>query len=198
VAIFKDYPIYPKQVEVINFSVPGYNTAIESELIKQKVIHYNPDLIIIGFVGNDLDLPDFIRRKVSAKSYLWHTIYHLIKLFQKTYLDSRNNQNEVGDPFADNILQNIPYNEEFGQFLYVEGEVPEEYQYMVGKEYFLEKMKLISDNTIRNDIPVILSLENSGIISELIPILEDMGFMIHHTGTELYRYLKKTTFLLKK
>src|SRR3989344_653939 len=66
------------RVEIINFAVPGYNAAIEAQVIETKVLAYNPDLIIIHFVGNDLDLPNFIRKQVTAGSYL---LYVVKKLF---------------------------------------------------------------------------------------------------------------------
>ncbi len=39
--------------EVLNFGVGGYNAEQEIELVKTKVINYEPDLIIIGFCPND-------------------------------------------------------------------------------------------------------------------------------------------------
>jgi len=48
-------------VEVMNLAVPGYNGAMEVQALKTKGMAYRPDLVIIEFVGNDLDLPNFIR-----------------------------------------------------------------------------------------------------------------------------------------
>ncbi|MGC8739083.1 MAG: SGNH/GDSL hydrolase family protein [Candidatus Hydrogenedens sp.] len=41
------------QIEVLNFGIGGYNAEQEVELIKTKVLNYNPDLILIGFCPND-------------------------------------------------------------------------------------------------------------------------------------------------
>lgn len=41
------------QFEVLNFGIGGYNAEQEIELIKTKVLLYNPDLILIGFCPND-------------------------------------------------------------------------------------------------------------------------------------------------
>lgn len=43
-----------KKIEVLNFSVPGYNTIQEYEYLKTKAIHYKPDLIILDFFLNDI------------------------------------------------------------------------------------------------------------------------------------------------
>ena len=37
-----------KNVEVMNFGVPGYNGEQKLELLKEKVLAYNPDLVIMG------------------------------------------------------------------------------------------------------------------------------------------------------
>jgi len=40
--------------EVLNFGVPGYNTFEEVEMFKEKGIKYNPDMILLGFLVNDI------------------------------------------------------------------------------------------------------------------------------------------------
>src|SRR5262249_38307858 len=49
--------------EIINTAVPGYNTAMEAETLKEKGLHYDPELVIIDYVSNDLSLPNFIRKE---------------------------------------------------------------------------------------------------------------------------------------
>ncbi|MFA5389409.1 MAG: SGNH/GDSL hydrolase family protein [Candidatus Omnitrophota bacterium] len=46
--------------EVINAAVPGYNTVMEVETLKEKYLKYKPDIVIIEFIGNDFQLPNFI------------------------------------------------------------------------------------------------------------------------------------------
>jgi lysophospholipase L1-like esterase len=43
-----------KKFEVLNIGVPGYNTPMEIEFFKLRGIKYNPDIVILGYVGNDL------------------------------------------------------------------------------------------------------------------------------------------------
>ena len=41
--------------EVLNFGVSGYGTTQELLLLKQKVIHYSPDIVVLAFLtGNDI------------------------------------------------------------------------------------------------------------------------------------------------
>lgn len=53
--------------EWINSAVPGYSTPIEVEVLEDRVLRYAPDLVIVGFVPNDVELPNFIR---SPSPYL--------------------------------------------------------------------------------------------------------------------------------
>jgi hypothetical protein len=47
-------------VDVIGTGVPGYNTAMEAEVLRQKLLPFRPDIVLIDFVGNDFDLPNFL------------------------------------------------------------------------------------------------------------------------------------------
>ncbi len=41
--------------EVLNFGVPGMNTWEEVEMFKNKGLRYDPDIVIVGFVTNDVE-----------------------------------------------------------------------------------------------------------------------------------------------
>lgn len=59
--------------QLINTAVGGYNTVMEVETLKEKGLQYQPDIVLILFVGNDLDLPNFIREPVhffAPRSFL--------------------------------------------------------------------------------------------------------------------------------
>ena len=47
--------------ETVNTAVPGYNTVMEVATLRAKGLAYEPDIVLIHFVGNDLELPNFIR-----------------------------------------------------------------------------------------------------------------------------------------
>ncbi len=47
--------------EVLNMAVPGYNTAMEVETLVARGLAYAPDVVIVGFCWNDIDLPNFVR-----------------------------------------------------------------------------------------------------------------------------------------
>lgn len=52
---------------VLNTAVPGYNTVMEIETLREKALQPAPHLVILNFVGNDLDLPNFL---LTRRDYL--------------------------------------------------------------------------------------------------------------------------------
>jgi lysophospholipase L1-like esterase len=48
------------RVETMNFAVPGYNSHQEAAMIREKVLLYAPDVLVVSYVGNDDQLPSFI------------------------------------------------------------------------------------------------------------------------------------------
>ena len=68
-----------RKFEVINFAVPGYNTAMEAETFVQRCLEYAPDLVLLNFNTNDYDVPKFMRRPgdlaTLRRSYLFDLAY---------------------------------------------------------------------------------------------------------------------------
>ena len=44
-----------KSYEVMNFGVPGYNTLDEIQFFKDVGLKYNPNMVVVGFIDNDID-----------------------------------------------------------------------------------------------------------------------------------------------
>lgn len=49
--------------ETVNTAVPGYNTVMEVGTLEAKGLRFDPDLVILNFVGNDLGLPNFVEER---------------------------------------------------------------------------------------------------------------------------------------
>jgi lysophospholipase L1-like esterase len=45
----------------INAAVPGYNTVMEVATLEQKLLVFDPDLVILGLCGNDFGPPNYVR-----------------------------------------------------------------------------------------------------------------------------------------
>ena len=52
-------------VEVIGTGVPGYNTAMQAELLRRYGGPLQPDVVLVDFCGNDFDLPNFLLAPVD-------------------------------------------------------------------------------------------------------------------------------------
>ncbi len=135
--------------EVINMAVPGYNTVMEVETLKAKGLQYNPDLVIIHFVGNDIDLPNFIKKKENyfsiKKSFLLNFISHRL---QGKNIASK-------DP-----LSPAPFNNSEKRFENNPDQVPAEYKNMVGKDAYILAMKELKELSLQHNFqPLMLSLQ---------------------------------------
>ncbi len=66
-----------RPVTIINQAVPGYNTVMEVESLKTKVLTRRPGLVLVHFVENDLGLPNFVCPAPPAArsgSHLWSAL----------------------------------------------------------------------------------------------------------------------------
>jgi lysophospholipase L1-like esterase len=63
-----------RQVESLNFGIPGFNTAMEVALLEHKVLQFQPDLVVLHFVSNDFEVPAFMMKREDpldfSKSFL--------------------------------------------------------------------------------------------------------------------------------
>jgi lysophospholipase L1-like esterase len=65
---------HEQSYEVINCAVPGYNTTMEVATLRYKCLRYDPDLVVMHFVGNDFEPPFFMqsaRRESSSRIVLF-------------------------------------------------------------------------------------------------------------------------------
>lgn len=83
-----------KKYEVINFGIGNYNTKQELTLLKEKVLDYNPDMVILGYYINDAEpIPIATHYALKRHSYfygfLWNK-YHLLFGVKNNYKDYYN------------------------------------------------------------------------------------------------------------
>lgn len=56
-----------RRFEVLNFGVSGYNSEQELIVVEKKVLDFDPDLVIVGFVPNDILFSTSVEALVLAK-----------------------------------------------------------------------------------------------------------------------------------
>jgi len=131
--------------QIVNTAVPGYNTAMEIETLRQKGIPFRPDLVIIDFVSNDLELPNFIRededRFALDRSYLVDLIAASLGRIE----DQSPGPRLVNTPMTvDNRFQDDP------------AKVPRQYRNMVGHAAYANSMKDLAEFSRRFDFEVVV------------------------------------------
>jgi len=171
-----------RKYEVINFSVPGYNTAQEYELIKKKVLKFEPDAVLLVYCGNDMNLCNFIQPKLTPMNFLYVKSFYIHKLLRKfdrkfrvdkkeeklvdkawpwfkknilgMYYYKKRIYNSPGLEVASTINCNPPGTREM---------VPKRYWYMLGPERYEETLSKISSMLQAKDVRLI----SSGWITDL-------------------------------
>ena len=160
--------------EVINFSVPGYNAAMEAETLKSKCLKYNPDLVILQYAGNDSFLPNFIQPEKTILNYLiFHSefLYSFIHNFVN-FLDSRNINGKISifvkkkilnfDYYYNAIiyphrgLQHVPVGSIGTNPINEKSEAPERYRWMMEGDGYENALIKISKISKSHNIPVIV------------------------------------------
>jgi len=53
----------PRRIEVWNLAVPGYNTVQEVRSFELRADAVDPDVVVVNWVDNDMDLPNFLARR---------------------------------------------------------------------------------------------------------------------------------------
>ncbi len=141
-----------KKWEIVNSAVPGYNTYMEVETLKIKAIIYSPDIVIIEYIGNDLDLPNFIMENTDYLNFR--------KSFFVNFLKGRTGLlntklNLIGAPTW-LALGGERFVGEYEISL-----VPEKYQHMVGWESFAKSMEKLKKMQQEHHFDVVICISHS-------------------------------------
>ncbi|MDA0990617.1 MAG: SGNH/GDSL hydrolase family protein [Verrucomicrobia bacterium] len=135
----------PTRWRVLNAAVPGYNTAIEIEILEHRLQTVTPDVVIIHYVINDLDLPNFIRRHDSfwtlERSFLRERVSSERYRFRQSGL---------------NRLIDVPFNPQHGRFELPPDRVPDAYRHRYGRPSFEQALTRLKAMSVANGFKVIV------------------------------------------
>jgi hypothetical protein len=138
-----------QKFEVINFAVPGYNTAMEAETFVAKCLEYAPDLVLLNFNTNDYDVPNFMRRPgdlaTLRRSYLFDLAYSVY--------DGVMGLERYPPPFDFNnrttALRQAEHLDE-------DPALPDEYRYMVGAKGVVRALERLSAAARERNIALVV------------------------------------------
>jgi hypothetical protein len=138
-----------RKVEVINFAVPGYNTAMEAETFVKRCVEYAPDLVLLNFNTNDYDVPNFMRRPgdlaTLRRSYLFdlaYSVYDGVMGLERhpPAFDFMNRTTALGQ----------------AERLDEDPALPDEYRYMVGAKGVVRALERLAEAARERAIPFIV------------------------------------------
>jgi hypothetical protein len=165
--------------QTINTAVPGYNTVIEVETLRVKALRYEPDIVIMGFVGNDLALPNFIR---ADQNHLSLRVSYLLDFLRHRRLK------HVPTARRDGLMPappRLPDAEERDNA----GPVPKEYAGFVGLAAYREAMEKLASLRARHGFDVVVVAQ--GARREVQAVRARLDIPIVTTSTRLMRYMRE-------
>jgi len=155
--------------EVVNTAVPGYNTVMEVATLEAKGLRFDPDLVILNFVGNDLGLPNFIEERPDVLT--------LRRSFLVDFVRAR----VGGEPEPGRRLVGLPPEERrFGGEADL-ARVPPRYRGLVGPRAFRAAMERLRDLARERRFEVVV-LAHPEALDYARDAARDMGFLLVETG----------------
>jgi hypothetical protein len=125
--------------EIINMAVPGYNTVMEVETLKEKGLQYKPDIVLIHYFWNDLRLPNFTRKQ---ENYFALNESFIIKYF-------RGNLRTIKMVWAPRHSVGINFEDD-------PEKLPKQYKDMVGIKAYYRAMKELQSLSIKHKFDVVV------------------------------------------
>jgi lysophospholipase L1-like esterase len=145
-----DSPTSGVRVECLNFAVPGYNTVMELATLRDCVLDYSPDVLLVNLVNNDDELPNFVRLKPGVWS------------LRRSFIIETIRDRMVGRPLGDTsrfLLGGIVEAGGRGHGAQISGFrpelVPPEYRFLMGRDNMERALKEISAEAARRGIAIL-------------------------------------------
>lgn len=137
-----------RPVETVNLAVPGFNTVMEVALLRDRAAEFEPDLILVEIVGNDLDLPNFLWSGLNPWTLRRSFLFDFVRDRLRT---SRRPETQVAG------LSEAPAEAEgsAGTFARDPARVPPQYASMVGLPAFERALQDLAEIGRDRHVPVL-------------------------------------------
>jgi len=179
--------------EVLNTAVNGYNTAIEVAAFEAKGLAFDPDLVVVAFCHNDLDLPNYIRLE---RDYWTPTRSFLVDAFRERF-----RRGELERP---NVLSTLgmtlaPMSEDGVNFENDPSRVPERYRPLVGWPAFagaLARLHALADEHDFEVLFVVFRPQETPLKEKAVAEAESLGFHVVDVGAAERAWLEANNYPL--
>lgn len=165
-------------VETIDTGVPGYNTAMQEHVLRDKGLAFAPDVVIVDFVGNDFDLPDFLW---ESPDY-WALDRSFLLAFARRTLGRR--------PALEGPFVRSPWDAAAGRLENRVDRVPPAYRHLVGPEAYRRAMTAIVELGRQHGFRVLVTGHHQP-RPEAVAVCEDLGVPMATPLQRLLRWLEQ-------
>jgi lysophospholipase L1-like esterase len=183
-----------RPVEVINFGVPGYNTAMEAAVLEEVTPAWHPDLVVIQFCRNDFDLPNYIQTRANglfARSFALHLVLSRLARTWPTFVKKDlMGYRFDGEVFPVPGLEHVPM--ENHNPIRDPARTPPEYRYMLGEAGVWAAFRAIRAESQRRSLPVLLLLGWGGEDQDVEGWAEAKGLAVADMWPAIQRHLAET------
>ena len=162
-----------RAVEVVNAGIPGYNTTQEAAFLKYYGSGYQPDCVLVLFIGNDFGLPTFLLDPSKAPV----PASYVLELLKKTARSWSGPPKPVStDPWeaVDESLFDWVSEEEMAR-------VPEAYRHMVGVSGYRRALGSLAETAKSWGVPIVnfadYRMLDPPLVDELVRLHESLGIV---------------------
>ena len=176
------------RVEVWNLGVPGYNTVQQVRRLERDVEALAPDLVLVHHVGNDADLPNFLRRtpdlRALDRSYAWSLVRRRWLLLK-------------GDRVRPLDLEGVAPDPRTGRYLLDERRVPERFRPLFGRDHWLAAHRRLAALAGEHGFEVAVVLtgtdaEGDPMVADLRRLYAELGQAVIDPAERIRRELDRT------
>jgi GDSL-like Lipase/Acylhydrolase family len=157
--------------EVLNFGTPGYNCVLEVATFEKRALAFDPDVVLLHFVGNDLDAPHFLAPPPALAPSRWYLVELLRGLFahrtEGNAIEGGDEESDDADVAEDSAADDAPSagNAESGAAEGGRAAAPgtrAQYKSLRGKGPYREAIERLAELTRARGIPVLSFRLGSG------------------------------------
>jgi lysophospholipase L1-like esterase len=168
-----------RHFEVWNLAVPGYNTVQEVESFAEKVDRLEPDLVIVGWVGNDMDLPNFLAEPPDP--------WLLRRSFLLDLVESR--IGALGGREESSGLFDVPADPRTKRLAMPLDDIPPRYRPLVGWDNMADAFRRLASIAKQRGIPAVALLDAGP--ARLHRLCAAAGFLVVDSQPAVLRYEKE-------
>lgn len=158
--------------EIVNTAVPGYNGIIEAATLREQGMAFHPDVVVLGVVQNDMDLPNFIQVREDYLSLEYSFLQRLLT-----------------NRLSSLTLTAAPLSSNGDGFLRDTREVPEPFRYLAGKQNYRRAIEEMKQLTVAREVPLVV-FSHAFLNKRFKKIFTQLGIETLEAGTAWQAFAK--------